>query len=205
MHEGGLHDSVFGVLGYRLRSATGGSMKLKYGTNPHQAFAAAEPVAPGTEPLRLRSGSPLAHQPARRDRAGPRAAAQTLTGGALCASRARREAPARGGLRRRLRGMDAQGDATGSGVRGSGVRLGPREGRRQSGEAPRLLRRSFDRLRRFSGHDLRRSRPLTRGGAVRHDWLLSTSAADFRLPPRCRGEDTDHQRTARDTTREARP
>ena len=58
MHEGGLHDSVFGVLGYRLRSATGGSMKLKYGTNPHQAFAAAEPVAPGTEPLRLRNGNP---------------------------------------------------------------------------------------------------------------------------------------------------
>ena len=33
-------------------------MKLKYGTNPHQWFAAAEPVAPGTEPLRLRSGNP---------------------------------------------------------------------------------------------------------------------------------------------------
>ncbi len=33
-------------------------MKLKYGCNPHQAFAAAEPVAPGTEPLRLRNGNP---------------------------------------------------------------------------------------------------------------------------------------------------
>jgi phosphoribosylaminoimidazolecarboxamide formyltransferase/IMP cyclohydrolase len=33
-------------------------MKLKYGTNPHQAFASAEPVAPGTEPLRLRNGNP---------------------------------------------------------------------------------------------------------------------------------------------------
>jgi phosphoribosylaminoimidazolecarboxamide formyltransferase/IMP cyclohydrolase len=33
-------------------------MKLKYGTNPHQTFAAAEPVAPGTEPLRLRNGNP---------------------------------------------------------------------------------------------------------------------------------------------------
>ena len=34
------------------------TMKLKYGTNPHQAFAVAEPVAPGTEPLRLRNGNP---------------------------------------------------------------------------------------------------------------------------------------------------
>jgi phosphoribosylaminoimidazolecarboxamide formyltransferase/IMP cyclohydrolase len=33
-------------------------MKLKYGTNPHQAFAAAEAVVPGSEPLRLRNGSP---------------------------------------------------------------------------------------------------------------------------------------------------
>jgi phosphoribosylaminoimidazolecarboxamide formyltransferase/IMP cyclohydrolase len=33
-------------------------MKLKYGTNPHQTFAAAEPVVAGTEPLRLRNGNP---------------------------------------------------------------------------------------------------------------------------------------------------
>ena len=33
-------------------------MKLKYGTNPHQSFASAEPVAAGDAPIEVLNGQP---------------------------------------------------------------------------------------------------------------------------------------------------